>query len=47
MVPVAPASRSAIRVMDSSPSKGPSMAAPPAAIRARSLAAAWAVSILK
>ena len=32
MVPVAPASRSAIRVIDSSPSNGPAIASPPAAI---------------
>ena len=35
MVPVAPASRSAIRVIDSSPSKGPTMLSPPVAISAR------------
>ena len=46
-MPVAPASRSAISVIASSPSKGPSMASPPAAISARSLAAACGVSILK
>ena len=45
-MPVAPASRSAISVIDSSPSNGPSMASPPAAIRARSLAAAIGVSTL-
>ena len=46
-MPVAPASRSAISVIASSPSNGPSMASPPASISARSLAAACGVSILK
>ena len=47
IVPVAPASRSAISVMLSSPSNGPTMASPPAAISARSLAAVPGTSILK
>ena len=45
--PVAPASRSAMRVIASSPSQGPSMASPPSAIRVRSLPAAIGTSILK
>ena len=44
--PVAPASRSASRVIASSPSIGASMASPPSAISARSLAAACGHSIL-
>jgi len=47
MVPVAPASRSAISVIASSPSKGPTTASPPASISARSLFAVPGTSILK
>jgi len=45
--PVAPASRSGISVMASSPSHGPSMASPPRRISSRSFDAAPGVSILK
>ena len=45
--PVAPASRSAISVIASSPSHGPTIASPPSAISSRSLAAARGTSILK
>ncbi|MCY1249423.1 hypothetical protein D9M72_629560 [compost metagenome] len=47
MAPVAPVSRSAISVMASSPSQGPTMASPPSSISSRSLAAACGTSILK
>jgi hypothetical protein len=47
IVPVAPASRSAINVIDSSPSNGPAIVWPPASIRLRNLPAAPCTSILK
>ncbi|MCY1250935.1 hypothetical protein D9M72_646320 [compost metagenome] len=47
IAPVAPASRSAISVIASSPSQGPTMASPPSSISSRSLAAACGTSILK
>src|SRR5258706_5191853 len=47
MEPVAPASISGYKVMPSSPSQGPSMAALPRRIISRNFAAAWAISILR